>query len=548
MKQSDKTTALYCRLSQDDELAGESGSIQNQKMILQKYAEEHGFRNPRFFVDDGFSGVSFERAGLQSMLREVEAGRVGTVITKDLSRLGRNYLKTGELIEVMFPEYNVRYIAINDSVDTAHEENDFTALKNWFNEFYARDTSKKIKAVKKAQAQRGQRVNGNYPYGYLVDPADKNHLIIDPETAPYVRQMFAMYVRGDRICDIQRWLAEHKVLTSEALRYQRTGRPGFEEAMKAPYMWPDKTIFDILARQEYLGHTVTAKKHRISYKLKKERINPPKERYFFPNTHEPLVDEETFALAQKRIATRHRPTKFNEIDLFSGLLFCADCGQKMVIQRGVASSPRRYAYVCGGYRKRLADPCTTHRILQTDLYDIVLAELRRVLAYAKGHEQEFIRKADEYGNLEARRALAQQQKEFARSSKRMDEINTLFRKLYEDHALGRLSAEQFEMMVSGYDEEKKALGARLSVLEREIGQVTESRTNAEKLLKIIRKYSDVQELNYENLHAFIDKILIHEKDKATGTRRIDIFYSFVGKIEAPDADASPLDYDGRQAS
>ena len=224
MLQSNKITALYCRLSQEDMQAGESGSIQHQKMILQRYADEHHFLNTKFFVDDGFSGVSFEREGLQAMLQEVEAGRVATVITKDLSRLGRNYLKTGELIEIVFPENGVRYIAINDGVDTAREDNEFTPLRNWFNEFYARDTSKKIRAVKQAQAQKGERVNGEYPYGYIPDPNNRHHLIPDPETAPIVKQVFAMFVSGVRMCEIQKWLAENKVLTIGALRYQRTGQ------------------------------------------------------------------------------------------------------------------------------------------------------------------------------------------------------------------------------------------------------------------------------------------------------------------------------------
>ena len=281
MLQSNKITALYYRLSQEDMQAGESGSIQHQKMILQRYADEHHFLNTKFFVDDGFSGVSFEREGLQAMLQEVEAGRVATVITKDLSRLGRNYLKTGELIEIVFPENGVRYIAINDGVDTAREDNEFTPLRNWFNEFYARDTSKKIRAVKQAQAQKGERVNGEYPYGYIPDPNNRHHLIPDPETAPIVKQVFAMFVSGVRMCEIQKWLAENKVLTIGALRYQRTGQARYQRAMIAPYTWPDKTLYDILARQEYLGHTITAKTHKVSYKSKKTRKNEEEQRYFF---------------------------------------------------------------------------------------------------------------------------------------------------------------------------------------------------------------------------------------------------------------------------
>lgn len=244
MLQSDKITALYCRLSQEDLQAGESGSIQNQKVILQRYADEHHFLNTRFFVDDGFSGVSFDREGLQTMLQEVEAGHVATVITKDLSRLGRNYLKTGELIEVIFPEYDVRYIAINDGVDTAREDNEFTPLRNWFNEFYARDTSKKIRAVKQAKAQRGERVNGEVPYGYIIDPENKNHLLPDPETAHVVRQIFAMYIHGDRICEIQDWLRENKVLTVSELRYRRTGSCRHPRPHpNCIYNWPDKTLY-----------------------------------------------------------------------------------------------------------------------------------------------------------------------------------------------------------------------------------------------------------------------------------------------------------------
>ena len=260
MLQAGKITALYCRLSQEDMQAGESESIQNQRMILQKYADDHHFFNTRFFIDDGVSGVSFEREGLQAMLREVEAGNVATVITKDLSRLGRNYLKTGELIEIIFPEYDVRYIAINDGVDTAREDNEFTPLRNWFNEFYARDTSKKIRAVNQAKAQRGERVNGEVPYGYLPDPENRNHLIPDPETAYVVKQIFAMYVRGCRICEIQNWLRDNKILTVGELRYRRTGKTQHPRPqLNAWYNWPEKTLYDILARQEYLGHTITAK-------------------------------------------------------------------------------------------------------------------------------------------------------------------------------------------------------------------------------------------------------------------------------------------------
>ena len=545
MLQADKITALYCRLSQEDMQAGESESIQNQKLILQRYADEHFFLNTRFFVDDGFSGVSFEREGLQAMLREVEAGNVATVITKDLSRLGRNYLKTGELIEIVFPEYEVRYIAINDGVDTAREDNEFTPLRNWFNEFYARDTSKKIRAVKQAKAQRGERVNGEVPYGYIADPNDRNHLIPDPETAHVVKQIFAMYVRGDRMCDIQNWLRDNEILTVGELRYRRTGRTQHPRPqLNAWYNWPDKTLYDILTRQEYLGHTITAKTYKVSYKSKKTRKNAEDKRYFFPNTHEPLIDEETFALAQKRIATRHRPTKSDEIDLFSGLLFCGDCGYKMYLQKGAGTPERKHAYTCGNYRNRARNDflCTTHYIRKSVLKELVLADLQRIMSYVKGHEQEFIQTATECSEQAMKKALGHQRKELDKAEARLGEINLLFRKLYEDNALGRLSNEQFVFLTSGYEDEKRELTKRAAELKKEIDTAAERSADVKRFVALVRRYTEISELTYENVHEFIDRILIYELDKNTNTRKIEIFYSFVGKVDTGDQPTESVSY------
>lgn len=533
MLQSDRITALYCRLSQEDLQAGESNSIKNQKMILQKYAKEHHFTNTKFFIDDGVSGVSFDRDGLQSMLHEVESGNVATVITKDLSRLGRNYLKTGELIEIVFPENDVRYIAVNDGVDTAKDDNEFTPLRNWFNEFYARDTSKKIRAVKQAKAQKGERVNGECPYGYLIDPDNKNHLIPDPETAPAVRQIFSLYIKGARICEIQKWLADNRVLTVGALRFKRTGQTRYHNASLIPYSWPDKTIYDILARKEYLGHTVTAKSYKVSYKCRKSKKNPEEKRYFFPNTHEPLVDEETFALAQKRLATRHRPAKNKEIDLFSGILFCGDCGYKMYLQQGVSIPERKFAYTCGNYRNRprKMTQCSTHYIRKSVITELVLADMQRVLSFVKQHEESFIRTATDYGNQEALKASEQDRKELLAAQTRLKEIDTVFRKLYEDNALGKLSDEQFSFMTSGYEDEKKTLKERAAALESRIQTAREHSTDVKKFVQMVKNYTQITELTYENVHEFIDRILIYELDKETRTRKIEIFYNFVGRVE-----------------
>ena len=545
MLQADKITALYCRLSQEDMQAGESESIQNQKLILQKYADEHHFFNTRFFVDDGFSGVSFEREGLQAMLQEVEAGRVATVITKDLSRLGRNYLKTGELIEIVFPENGVRYIAINDGVDTAREDNEFTPLRNWFNQFYASDTSKKIRAVKQAKAQRGERVNGEVPYGYIADPNDRNHLLPDPETAHVVKQIFAMYVQGERVCDIQRWLRDNEILTVGELRYRRTGSTRHPRPQQNAWCnWPDKTIYDILARKEYLGHTLTGKSYKVSYKSKKTKRIPEEKQYFFPNTHEALIDEETFDLAQKRLANRHRCTRVDEVDIFSGLMFCADCGYKLYLIRGAGTPERKHAYTCGNYRNRARNDfvCTTHYIRKNVVKELVLADLQRVLSYVRNNEDDFIQTATECNAQATKKALAQQRKELDKAEKRMNELNVLFRKLYEDNALGKLSDEQFAFLTSGYDEEKKTLARRIADLTQEINDATERSADVKRFVALVRKYTEIKELTYENVHEFIDRILVHELDKETNTRKIEILYNFVGRIDSGDKPTESISY------
>jgi DNA invertase Pin-like site-specific DNA recombinase len=525
-------------------------SIQNQKAILQRYADDNRLFNTHYFVDDGFSGVDFEkREGLQSMLREVEAGNVATVITKDLSRLGRNYLKTGELIEIIFPENDVRYIAINDGVDTAREDNEFTPLRNWFNEFYARDTSKKIKAVKQAQAARGERVNGEYPYGYIINPANKNHLLPDTETAHVVKQIFALYIAGERTCTIQNWLKENEILTPSELYYKRTGKARHPRAqLGAIYAWSDKTIHDILARKEYLGHTVTAKKSTVSYKTKKERHNPPEKQYFFANTHEPLIDEATFEQAQKRLATKTRPTRCNEIDLFSGLLYCADCNYKMYLMKGAGTLERKHAYTCGNYRNRARNnySCTTHYIRKTVIKELVFSDLQRVLSYVKANESGFIQRVTQHGEVEAKKAVSAKRREFDKSTARLNELNTLFRKLYEDSAFNRISNEQFIMLTNGYEDEKNALEIKVKKLEREINTVTERRADVDKFVKIVKQYTDIQELNYENVHEFIDRILIHEPNFETNTRKVEIFYSFVGQIDTGGKPTENISYQRKE--
>ncbi|MCL2071909.1 MAG: DUF4368 domain-containing protein, partial [Oscillospiraceae bacterium] len=319
-------------------------------------------------------------------------------------------------------------------------------------------------------------------------------------------------------------------------RFQRTGLARYQRGAAVPYTWSDKTIYDILSRQEYLGHTVTNKTQKVSYKSKKTKKIPVENRYFFPNTHEAIIDETTFELAQKRLSTRNRPNTSDEIDIFSGLLFCADCGYKMGLQRGAGTLPRKHAYMCGAYRNRArtGSVCTTHYIRKSVILDIVLADLRRVLVYVKQHEQDFIATVNEHNQAETRQSLTQNRNEFEKSKIKLNELDTVFRKLYSDNALGRLSDEQFLTLTAGYDNEKAALSRRLDELENSINSNTDRKNDIAKFVRLVGKYSDIQELDYEVLHEFIDRILIHDLDREAKTRKIEIFYSFVGRVNSGD--------------
>jgi len=347
------------------------------------------------------------------------------------------------------------------------------------------------------------------------------------------------------MCEIQNWLRDNEILTVGELRYRRTGSKRHPRPqLNAWYNWPDKTLYDILTRKEYLGHTITGKTYKVSYKSKKTKKNPEEKRYFFPNTHEPLIDEETFELAQKRIATRQRPTKVDEIDLFSGLLFCGDCGYKMYLQQGAGTLERKHAYTCGNYRNRARNDmlCTTHYIRKSVLKELVLADLQRVTSYVKEHEQEFIETANECSAKAVQKTLTQQRKELDKAQNRINELNILFRKLYEDNALGKLSDEQFAFLTSGYDEEKKTLTRRIAELSQEIDNATERSADVKRFVALVRKYTAITELTYENVHEFIDRILIHELDKETNTRKIEIFYSFVGRVDTGDKPTESISY------
>ena len=532
-------TALYPRLSHEDELQGESNSISNQKRILEAFAKQNGFTNLRWYTDDGYSGANFQRPGFQAMLADIEAGKVGTVIVKDMSRLGRNYLQVGFYTEMLFPQKGVRFIAVNDNVDSANGgmDNDFTPLRNLFNEWLVRDTSKKIKAVKRAKGMSGKPVTSKPVYGYLMDE-DENY-IVDEETAPVVRQIYQLCLAGNGPTKIARMLTEQQIPTPGTLEYRRTGstrryHPGYE------CKWATNTVVHLLENREYTGCLVNFKTEKPSYKTKHSVENPIEKQAIFENHHEPIIDRETWERVQELRKQRKRPNRYDEVGLFSGMLFCADCGHVMYQQRYQNKTRKQDCYICGSYKKRTRD-CTAH-FIRTDLLTAGVTEnLRKVTSYAAKHEARFMKLLTEQTEDGSKRRNAAKKKELEAAEKRIAELSAIFKRLYEDSVTGRISDERFTELSADYEAEQKELKERAAVLQGELSRTLEATANAEKFMKVVRKYTSFEELTPTLLREFVEKIVIHESEALDGKRRgklrrqeIEIYYSFVGKVELPD--------------
>ena len=499
-----KITALYPRLSHEDELQGESNSISNQKRILETYAKQNGFSNLRWYTDDGYSGANFQRPGFQSMLADIEAGKVATVIVKDMSRLGRNYLQVGMYTEMIFPQKGVRFIAINDGVDSAQGDNDFAPLRNIFNEWLVRDTSKKIKAVKRSKGMSGKPVTSKPVYGYLMDE-DEN------------------------------LLTEQEITTPGTLEYRRTGstrryHPGYE------CKWATNTVVHILENREYMGCLVNFKTEKPSYKTKHSIENPIEKQAIFENHHEPIIDTQTWERVQELRKQRKRPNRYDEVGLFSGMLFCADCGSVMYQQRYQTDKRKQDCYICGNYKKRTHD-CTAH-FIRTDLLTAgVLSNLRKVTSYAAKYEARFMKLLIEQNEDGGKRRNAAKKKELEAAEKRIGELSAIFKRLYEDSVSGRISDERFTELSADYEAEQQELKERVARIQAELSKAQEATVNAEKFMNIVRKHMNFEELTHTLLREFVEKIVVHECSyDENGTRRqdIEIYYSFVGKVDLPE--------------
>ena len=526
-------TALYARLSKDDDLVGDSNSIVHQKEILAKYAKEHGFTNIEFYVDDGFSGTNFNRPDFQRMMADAEEGKISTVIVKDMSRFGRDYIMVGYYTEIYFSNLDIRFIAINDNVDSnIQTENDLTPFKNVFNEWYARDTSKKIRAVFKAKGNSGKHLTTNPPFGYKKDPNDKDKWIIDDEAAATVRRIFQMYVDGYRISEIGHKLTEEKVETP-ILYYMNRGIKTNARS-EYPEIWDLMSIKYILSQTAYAGHTVNFQTAVKSYKTKKQIRLPKEDWIIYRNTQEPIIDEKTFETVQQMRKVKRARTKYNEPNMFSGLLYCADCGNHLTIQR-VARNRKMDNFSCATYRKKKKGLCSCHRILVSDLETIVKEDLQKVCEYVFLHEKEF---TDEYLSGSKRETVKFQAKtkaELKRLSERQEEIGKIIRKLYEDNVCGRITDERFDFLAKSYEDEGNDLKTKIQELKNALASSVQEEEKLSKFLKVVKSYTKIEELTPEILNSFIEKIYIGETEKYDGRKmqEVEIIYKFVGAINLP---------------
>ena len=526
-KQPDKITALYCRLSRDDEQDGLSGSIKNQQTILEKYAQENGFRNTRVFIDDGWSGTNFARPAFTEIMELAEKGLIGTLIVKDHSRLGRNRLIVGQLLEEGFDSLGVRYIAIMDNIDTARGISDLVPMQDLFNEWHAKNTSQKVRNVFKSKGMSGAPLTTNPPYGYLKDPESKNGWIVDEEAAKIVRQIFAWCVDGLGPTQIAKHLKAAKVPTPTE-HWSNIGR-NCSNLPAVPYNWCSDTVANILSKQEYCGDTVNFRSTTKSFKNKKKIERPPEEWQIFKNTHPAIIDREVFALVQELRKHRRRPTKSGIVSPFSGLLYCADCGEKLYYSVTNNYKREQAYFFCSSYRKN-SEVCSAHYIREKVVEQIVLESMQRILLNVQAFEKEFARKQMDCYTEDKKKQLAAKHRELSRAKKRIAEIDTLIQKIYEDNASGKLSDERYATLSLSYEEEQKTLKAAVPELQSFLETETDKTESLQRFIQKVKQITELKVLTPELIHEFVDKIVVYAPRYLDGKRvqLLDIYYSGVG--------------------
>ena len=530
---NEKITALYCRLSRDDEQLGESNSIKNQKSILSKYAKDNHFINTQFFVDDGYSGTSFTRPAFMELMELAEQGKIETIIVKDHSRLGRNRLIVGQLLEEDFVRLNIRYIAIMDNIDTDKGLNDFLPIQDWFNEMLAKNTSQKVRAVFKNKGNSGIPLTINVPYGYKKDPLDKNKWIIDEPAAEIVRRIYDLCIQGygtHQICNI---LKQEKVPTPK--EYKAIHGLCNYHISEVKYCWQDRSIYDILFRQEYIGDTVNFKGTTKSFK-DKSKIYFPKEQWkIFKNTHEPIIDEETWNTVQRIRENRQRPTKIGKINIFSGHLFCKDCGSKLYYCTSRSYTENKHFYRCSKYKNTSSKSCTSHTIREHILKELVLENIKQVLSYIRSYEDLFIKQKLETSLGEQKKIDSINKKLLSQYEKRIKDIDNLIQHIYEDNISGKITDERFTILSLNYEKEQKELKSKVKELANKLDTTKQQELDLASFVSKIKQYTEISELTPEIINELIDKIYVYQSKKVNGkpTQQIDIYYKGIGIINIP---------------
>lgn len=534
-------TVVYCRLSQDDGLDGDSNSITNQKKILLDIVARENLPNPILFVDDGFSGTNFDRPAISEALRLVENRQVSNFIVKDLSRLGRSYIKVGQLTEITFPSFDVRFIALNDGIDSSkpNETNSiFLPIKSLMDEMYAADTSKKIRAVVQSKARAGERVTVNPPYGYLKAPNNPKNWIVDPVASEVVKRIFQEAKSGKSLSEISKGLKNDKIFKPDRHRIEIGLKPisSSPNVETLPYFWTRETLSAILGREEYLGHTVNLRTRTKSYKDKRKVDNPKEDWLIFKNTHEAIIDQETFDIVRKmrnhkRSNQRYKNRAGHE-NLFAGIVFCGTCGRKHYFCPQEKNGLNHDHYKCSGYRKPIDGCENPHYIQKSALIEIVSGKLRQTIQEIHFDQEAFLKKLEQQSQAQFSKNNKRQRQQLQKDEHRSKEIDNIIQKLYEDNLLGKISDERFVKLSQSYEEEQKQLQASISDLTEKLAKQQEDSLNISKFMARISKYTELPKLTVEIVNELIDKIVIQ---KPTGTKRnriiqVDIYYNFVGKL------------------
>ena len=539
---SQKYTILYGRLSQDDGKAVESNSVTNQRLMLEKYALDNGFENVLFLADDGYTGTNFERPSWKQIEEMIKRGEVETLIVKDLSRLGREYLQVGYYLELFFPNMGVRFIAVNDGVDSLVEgSNDFSPIRNWANELHAKDSSKKVRAVKKLQAERGERLGGRPPYGYKKADRESKELVPDDEAAAVVQKIFSLCASGKGPNQIARILREEKVLTPSNYYYRNHEKSHAKLDLTRPYAWSSSTVTGILDNKVYLGHTVGLRTTTISYKNKTTVHRPESECAVVENTHPALIKKEQWDIVQEvRTHKKRTPKHMDEPNPFSGLAYCADCKRSMVLHRASSMKKSDYNFKCYTYGKRGRSECTPHHIREEELYAVVLDDLRRVTHFARQKERQFAEYINRKNTAQLRQEINTLQKELDTMRRRRNELTALFKRLYEDNVLGRVTNEQFRLLSADYNAEQRELDKAIPQKEERLEKLKASAANVEAFIEKAKRYRTIDELTPQIVRLFISRIEVGEravKHSRHSAQKIRIVYRDIGEWDHDEAAA-----------